>query len=74
MPPNAFRWIEVERFLLANEGEAYLAKADADLPVATRVTPVGLGLARLHTLSPVHEDLDDPLGFLGSKVLPQKRE
>jgi hypothetical protein len=45
-------------------------KAYADLPVAAQVTPVGFPW--LHTLPPVHDDLDGPLGFLRSKVLAQK--
>jgi hypothetical protein len=59
-------------FLLADKDEAYLAEIDADAPVAARVTPVGF--AWLPTLPPIHEDLDDPLGFLRRKVLAQKRK
>jgi hypothetical protein len=59
---------------LVDDGTAELAEIDADAQVATRVTPMPVGLTRLDTLPPVHEDLDDPLGFLGGKVLAQERE
>jgi hypothetical protein len=58
--------------LLADKGEAQIAEISADAPVAARVTSVGV--ACLHTLPPVHEDLDDPLGPLRRKVLAQKRK
>jgi hypothetical protein len=64
--------VEREGRLLADKDEAHLAEIDADVPVAARVTSVGF--AWLPTLPPVHEDLDDPLGFLSSKVLAQKRK
>jgi hypothetical protein len=57
--------------LLADKAEAHLAEIYADAPVAARITPVGF--AWLPTLPPIHEDLDDPLGFLRRKVLAQKR-
>jgi hypothetical protein len=64
--------VEREGRLLADKDEAHLAEIDADVPVAARVTSVGF--AWLPTLPPVHEDLDDPLGFLSSKVMSQKRK
>jgi hypothetical protein len=58
--------------LLADKDEAHLAEIDASALLAARVTSVGF--AWLRTLPPVHEDLDDLLGFLSSKVLAQKRK
>jgi hypothetical protein len=63
-----------DRCWLVDDGTAQLAEIDADAPVAARVTPMPVGLTRLDTVPPVHEDLDDPLGFLGGKVLAQERE
>jgi hypothetical protein len=57
--------------LLADKDEAHLA-IDASALLAARVTSVGF--AWLRALPPVHEDRDDLLGFLSSKVLAQKRK
>ena len=58
--------------LLADKDEAHLPEIDASALLAARVTSVGF--AWLRALPPVHEDLDDLLGFLSSKVLAQKRQ
>jgi hypothetical protein len=57
-----------------DDGTAQLAEIDADAPVTARVTPMSVVLTRLDTLPPVHEDLDDTLGFLGGMFLAQDRE
>jgi hypothetical protein len=63
-----------ERCWLVDDGTAQLAEIDADAPVTARVTPMSVALTRLDTLPPVHEDLDDTLGFLGGMFLAQERE
>jgi len=68
-----------ERLRHANDRTAQPAQILTDAPVTPLVTPMTLGLTRLDTglpgiLSPIHENLCQTRGFLGSEFLPQRRQ